>query len=174
MTQPTAAFLWSLSPDARRGREGGPQGGQPQLLPMPGSLSVQGTWEWRRPVIQALFLGRGTRARVTAAGPWGQGDNGPLLHRLAGGQDSAGLCPCHRRGFGGKIQVVSLAAASPGVGDAGPPHCAVGTEPEGTQRGAASSLEKGQEGCGGCCSPPGPLLPPTGRHWEGRPLEGRG
>lgn len=35
VTQPTAAFLWSLSPGAWGGRKGGLQGGQRDLLPMP-------------------------------------------------------------------------------------------------------------------------------------------
>jgi len=157
VTQPTAAFLWSLSPGAWCGRKGALQGGQRDLLPMPPSWpSPSGSADCgdggSQPVTQGFFPSKGTRAQVAVARPWGQGDHGPLLHQLAGGQDSAGLCPWHRRGCGGKIQVVSLCCGLPGVGDAGPPS-EHSPEPEGAQPGVASSPGKGQEGCRGCRSP---------------------
>lgn len=118
VTQPTAAFLWSLSPGAWCGRKGALQGGQRDLLPMPPSWpSPSGSADCgdggSQPVTQGFFPSKGTRAQVAVARPWGQGDHGPLLHQLAGGQDSAGLCPWHRRGCGGKIQVVSLCCGLP-------------------------------------------------------------
>lgn len=107
----------SVVPEPGRlaGEEGGLRGGQRHLLPMPEPLSSQGMWERRRPVTQGLFPGKGHKSSSHCGWAWGQGDHGPLLHRLAG-QDSAGLCPRHRRGFGGKIQVVALCRGLPWAG----------------------------------------------------------
>lgn len=98
-------------------RKGVLQGRQRDLLPMPPSWpspsASRELWERRQPVTQGFFPSKGTRAQVTAAWPWGRGDTGPLIHQVAGGHDSAGLCPCRRRGCGGKIQVLSLCCSLP-------------------------------------------------------------
>lgn len=72
---------------------------------------VQGRWE------RGTLPKKGCRSLSHAGGPGVRETTGPLVYRLAGGQVSAGLCPCYRRGRGGKIQVASLPCGLPWAGE---------------------------------------------------------
>ena len=60
---------------------------------------------------------KGCRSLSHVGGPGVRETTGSLVYRLAGGHVSAGLCPCDRRGRGGKIQVASLPCGLPWAGE---------------------------------------------------------